>query len=209
MTESNIQSGDVPAPGRGWLRDNALLVIALALPLLVVVIFLVMTMVPRWTVAAPQYDLAMSATGSWDQGSRHSLTFSVRDNRIVADFRPPGPNSSALRQTLYLFDHATLDVREVPVTVPGDLADGESRTIVVDALAARPVVAQTRAPDGYEFALRTSNSPGLVGEVFGMRHYDQHGSIRNGGRVISVALPGSYSYSVTAVGWLGTDERRQ
>jgi hypothetical protein len=203
MTESDIQSGEVQAPGRGGLRDNALLGVALALPLVVVVVFLVMTMVPRWTVAAPQYDLVLSSIGSWDHGGRHSLTFSVRDNRVVADFRPPAPNNAPLRQTLYLFDHATLDVREVPVAVPGDLVEGESRTVPVDALAARTVVAQTRAPDGYEFHLRTSSSPGIVGDIFGMRRYDQNGSIRNGGRVIPITIPGNSSYSVTAVGWLG------
>ncbi|HET9370826.1 MAG TPA: hypothetical protein VFO19_11285 [Vicinamibacterales bacterium] len=208
MTESDIQSGEVRTPPRGRLRDNALLLVALALPLLVVALFLVMTMVPRYTVAAPRYDLVLSAIGSWDYSGRHSMTFSVRDNRVVADFRPPSPNSAPIKQVLYVFDHTTLDLREVTVATPTDLVDGDSRTVVVEALASRPVIAQTRAPDGYEFQMRNSRSPGIVGEVFGMRRYEQQGTIRNRGRAIPISIPGNFTYSVNAIGWLGSDERR-
>ena len=103
-----------------------------------------------------------------------------------------------------------MNVRQIPLDLPEQLAEGEtSRTVAVAALAGRRVLAQTRAPDGYELRSRSHSSPGLIGDLFGMRRYDQSVSLVNRGRVVPIALPSPYEYqSPAAVGWLPDEGSR-
>jgi hypothetical protein len=116
-------------------------------------------------------------------------------------------NSNAPRSKLFLFDHQTMSAHEIPIELPDNLVEGDPpRTIAVDALAGREVLAQPKAPDGYQLESRSQRGPGIVGEVFGMNRYDAEASLVNRGRVIPIALPmplqNIYSSPVYSVGWL-------
>jgi hypothetical protein len=191
------------SPGR-FLRDNAFLVAAVALPLVVVAFFVLSTTIPRWTVPPPRYDLLVR-TRSWDQtGPRIAVDFMVQDGKLQAMVRPLPVNTSPMRSTLWLFDHQVMNAREIPIALPEKLADGEdSRTIVIDDFGGRRVLAQIKAPDGYEFQTRSGNSPGIVGDLFGMRRYTQTAALVNRGRLISIDLPSIQQYEYPEfVGWL-------
>ena len=192
--------------GRGFLRDNAFLVAAVALPAVVVALFLLATAIPRWTVPGPAYDLLVRAGGPYDQTvPRVALDFSVRDGRVEATFRPLNANAYPQLATLFLIEHDTLNAREIPVEIPRDLKDGDPpRTVVIDMPGGRLVRAGARMPDGYELSTRSQHGGGLVGDIFGMNRYDQDTILVNRGRVIAITLPSPYRYlsPVTAIGWL-------
>lgn len=192
------------ASSRGFFRDNAFLVGAVSLPLVVVAFFLLSTAIPRWTVPPPRYDVLFH-TRSWDQtGPRVTVDFTVRDGTLQATVRPLPPNVTAHRSTLWLFDHQSRSAREVPFPLPERLADDEAaRTIPIDAFDGRRVVAEAKAPDGYEVLTRSSSSPGLIGDLFGMRRYDRTVTLSNGGRVVRIEIPSVNSYdSPDFLGWL-------
>jgi len=196
---------------KGFLRNNAFLVAAVALPVIVVVFFLVATAIPRWTVPPPAYDLVLRVGKPYEQPRPQiSVEFKVVDGRLEAIVRPGQKDQYLPAWGLFRFDHQTLNLQEIPVRIPDSLsADSEPQTVVVDAFAGRRLLEQARAPDGYE--LRTasnSGSAGLVGEIFGMRGYDQSVALVNRGRVVKLPLPSGYQYlsPVTAIGWL-TDAR--
>jgi hypothetical protein len=186
------------------LRDNLFLVGALALPLVVVGFFLLSTAIPRWTVPPPGHDLVLRTT-SWRQGGPlTSVEFSVKDGRLMATVRPLPAQSGAQRVRLWRFDHAAMTVREIPVALPEQLDDGEAvRTIEVEAFPGLRVLDQTTAPDGYEVQTGSRNSPGVIGEVFGMRRYGRTVSIARRGRVIPIQIPTEETYqSPVFIGWL-------
>jgi hypothetical protein len=190
---------------RSFFRQNAFLLAAAALPLLVVVFFVLASAIPRWTVPAPAYDVVLRADGRYNQaGPRVTVDYQVRDGRVQATVRPSPPNSYLAPAVLFLFDHTTLNVREIPVELP-ELRDGdEPRTFVVPALAGRQVDVQTTAPDGYALEIRGRRGPGLIGEIFGMGRYDSGASLVNRGRIVPIDLPPDhqYGYGVQMVGWL-------
>jgi len=194
----------MPRSGR-FLRDNAFVVAALALPVAVVLLFLVASAIPRWTVPPPAYDLVLRLGGQYDAARRISVEYAVRDGRIEALVRPLAANGYPQVPSLVLVDHASMHAREIPVPLPVTMAESDPpRTILVEALAGRRVLAQAVAPDGYEFQLRTRRGPGLVGDLFGMNRYDQSSALVKGGRVVSIVLPAAspYQYPVHAVGWV-------
>jgi hypothetical protein len=199
-------------PPRRFLRDNAVLVAALVLPLVVVGFFLVATLIPRWVVPPPAHDLLLRSSRIYD-GSRISVSveFRVLDGRVEATVRPVSANTYSSLPALWLFDHETLTIRQVQVDLPDRMSEGEPpRTIVVRALAGRRVLPQSRAPDGYEIRTReSSRGAGLIGDIFGMRQYDTGVSLVCRGRVIRVPVPppAEYQTPMYAVGWV-VDEGR-
>ena len=200
---------------RGFVRDNLVLIAAFALPAIVAALFLLATAVPRWTVPLPQHDLVLRVE---DYGQTRqaevSVEFVVRDGRLEADVRPvPPPTNPAMgvpyvqRWKLLLFDHAAMQLREIPLDVPRTLPQGEVRTLVVDALAGRHVTSDTVAPDGYQVtSLSTGGSGGIVGDVFGMnRRYRRGIALGRDGRSIELELPQPHreTFGVIApIGWI-------
>jgi hypothetical protein len=194
----------MPASSGRFLRENAFLVAAVALPLAIVGLFLLVTAIPRWTVPAPAYDLLLQ-TGVYDSAnSAVSVDFIVDNDRLHARIRPSAPHTYPPRPRLWLFDHTTLTVREVSLGLPRELAAGEStRTVPIDAVATRRVVTEPRAPDGYELQSRTHRSTGLFGDLFGMGRYNGAVSLVNRGRVVPIRIGSRNDYvSPQFVGWL-------
>src|SRR3954463_11210711 len=192
------------------LRDNAFLVAAVCLPLPVVVFFVLASVIPRWFVPPPAYDLLIRATDLYTHTpSRVSIDFAVRDGSVEAIVTPVPMNNYAIRTRLFVFDHATTNVREIVVNLSehADLKEGDPpRMQPVEALAGRRVLDQLKAPDGYQLENRSGNSGGLVGELFGMNRYRPDASLVNKGRVITLKLPmGSediYYAPASFLGWL-------
>jgi hypothetical protein len=196
-------------PGNGrLLKDNAFLVAAVSLPLIVVIFFVLSSAIPRWIVAPPAYDLLLRATDSYNQTNpRVTVDFEVRDGKVQAIVKGLPASGYGPRSKLFLFNHSSLTASEVPVDLPDDMTEGQpARTIAVDALAGRRILTDAKAPDGYQLQSRGDRGPGIVGEVFGMHRYDSQASLVNKGRVIPITLPvpfqNMYLSAVYAVGWL-------
>jgi len=202
-------------PGRGrFLRDNAFVVAAVALPVVVAVFFLLASVVPQWTVPAPTYDLVLRAARPYDAAqSRVVVDFAVRDGRVEATLRPAPNSGYAQPWALLLFDHETMTAREIPLELPATMpADAEPETVAIEALADWHVSPQAAAPDGYQLQTRTSSGSGLVGDLFGMGRYRQRAALVNRGRIVPIDLPSPYQdpyqSPVYAVGWVLDEGRR-
>ena len=197
---------------RGFLKDNLVLVAAFALPAVVAALFILATAIPKWTVPLPQHDLVLKVDDYKQPGV--IVEFVPRNGRLEADVRarprPQDPNQGIpynQQWTLLLFDHTTQQIRVVPVDLPKTLPEGETRTVIVDALAGRYVTSETVAPDGYQVtSLSTGGTGGIVGELFGMnRSYRRRIAIGRDGRTIELDLPAPHrdSYgSVVPIGWI-------
>ena len=186
------------------LRNNAFLVGAVGLPLVVICLFLLSTAIPRWTVPPPAYDLLLHTTSWRQEGPRVSVEFVVLNGRVQATIRPRSGHGTTTRSRLWLFDHAAMTVREIPVALPERLEDGEAaRTIEIEALAGRQVLDRSTAPDGYEVQTRSHSGPGVVGDLFGMRRSDRTITIANRGRAIPIRIPAEETYQPPAfIGWM-------
>jgi len=197
----------------GFLRNNAFMVAAVSLPVVVAGLFILASAVPRWTVPPPSYDLLLKTTRPYTQPPATVLVdFNVRNGRVEATLSPPVPNGYAQQWALLLFNHETGNVEEIAIDLPAAMAQSEPpRTMAVDSLAARRVSAQTMAPDGYELRTRSSGSPGIVGDLFGMGRYRQTAALVNEGRVVGLNLPSPYGdpyqSPVSLVGWILEEAR--
>jgi hypothetical protein len=199
-------------PSRGVLRDNAFLVAAVLLPVAVVGFFLLSTAIPRWSVPPPAYDLLVRTVKPYDVSRpRVAVDLAVRDGRVEVSAKALPPDGYSQSPVLFLVDHRTMNVKEVPYTAPEPGAPGDApRTAVLDVVPGRRVISDARAPDGYALETRSHHGPGILGDIFGMNRYDVGLALVNRGRVIPLALPQPYeaSYSAYLVGWVIDEERR-
>ena len=195
-----------PAP-ESRRSSSAFLIAAIALPLIVVAVFLVASAVPRWTVAPPSYDFLFRANNGYNPTTNQTLVnFVVREGSLVADVRPAAPNTYPVHESVFLFDHRTLTATEIRLDLPSRLEEGETlRTIPVASLATRRVLEGPKAPDGYTFDTRYQGGPGLVGELFGMNRHGPRASIVKSGRVVTIAVSDPFRYSIQAIGWLAAE----
>ena len=198
--------------GARFLRDNAFLVAAVALPAVVVGLFLLASAVPRWTVADPAYDLLVRVGGPYDQTlPKVAIDFNVHDGHVEAIVRPLKVDAYPQLASLFLVDHQTLNVQEVTFELPRDLKEGDApRIIAIEMPRRQRVTPGSRMPDGYELDTRSGHGGGLVGGIFGMDRYQSDTVLVNRGRVISITLPSPYRYQspVTPIGWLDGEGRR-
>jgi hypothetical protein len=197
-----------PDAGR-FVRQNIFLVAAVALPLVVVIFFLLAAGIPRWTVPPPAYDVILRGN-TYDQPTqRVSVEFFVRDGKVQATVRPVAANMYPTRSTLFLFDHKTMKATQIAVQVPSLKEGDPDQTFLVPELAALQVSSGSVAPDGYELKHQSDSGSGLVGDIFGMSRYRRNAALVNRGRVISVDLPSPYeTYSpIYILGWATPDGR--
>ena len=197
----------------GFIRDNAFLLAAMSLPVVVAAFFLLASVIPQWTVPAPAHDLVLRVARPYDTTPpKVVVDFNVRDGRVEATVRPAPTTGYVQPWALFLFDHDTGSVREIPFEVPDMAEDEAPRTIVVDALSGQRVSAQAAAPDGYALQTRTTGSSGLVGALFGMGRYRQNAALVNRGRFVSLDLPSPYGdpyqSPIYAVGWVVGEGQR-
>jgi hypothetical protein len=198
----------MPHGGGRFLKDNAFMVAAIALPVVVSGLFILASAIPRWTVAPPTFDLIFKAQRPYTQPPAAVVAdFSVREGRVEVTVRPSPPNSYMQPWALLRYDHQTMSVEEIPLDLPPAMAEGAApETKAVESLAALRLSPQSVAPDGYELRTRTGGSPGIVGGLFGMGRYRQTVSLEKNGRIIPLNLPSSfgdpYQSPVLAVGWV-------
>jgi len=198
----------MPSSGAPEGRRSRFLIAAVALPVLVVAVFLLATAIPRWTVPPPEHDFLMQTEQGSQPAGSFAVTIKVRDGRVEADLTPRPPETYRVLPALWLFDHEKLELSEVRIELPGALEPGETlRTVPIASLANRRVLTGLTSPDGYAFDYRYQGGAGLVGSLFGMDRYGARAALRKNGRAIPVQIPEPLNYSLHPIGWLESEGR--
>jgi hypothetical protein len=210
MQGPSTSSGQGSGQAR-FLRDNAFLLAAVLLPVLVVAFFLLAMAIPRWTVPPPAYDLIVKSYKPYD-GSSHlkvSYDLDVRDGRLQLTVRPLATEQYQQKPVLFLIDHRTGDAKMIPLTLT-ETPPEAPQTTVLDPVPGRRLLADAKAPDGYSVEQRQYHGGGLLTDIFGMHSYESGMQLVNRGRVIPIALPQPYeSQSLELfVAWVSNEEAR-
>src|SRR4051812_28551586 len=108
-----------------FIKENFVLVIGLALPVLLIVLFFAASVLPKSMVPPPQYELLFTET-RYDQGTYpYNADLFIKDGRIKARvWKLPQPGG-ATRKKLMAYDGKTQTVREIPYDLSkiGNLPD--------------------------------------------------------------------------------------
>ena len=196
---------------KSFLRENPTIAFGLGLPLLLVVVFLLISGIPTLLVAPPQYDVLYAT----EYGNRqNSVQIAVVDQkvRIIHERNAHGDQTPRL----WRYNPITGSVKEIPILLPTapspagnepEVAAEVSKRTEIDVpdLAGLTIDSSSIAPDGYEFnAGRDHHSGNVFGGLFYSSRYHSEAVLTKNGRNIS--LPNAnvqYYYRNTQfVGWV-------
>lgn len=194
-----------------FLRENPTIAFGLALPLLLVVVFLLISGLPALLVAPPQYDV-LYATEYYDH--QNGVQISVVEQKVQVLHQ--GSLQGNRKPHIWRYNPHTGAVKEIGFVLPPEPATAErpsttagedSKTMLINIpdLDGLTVDSSSIAPDGYEFRLSTNRySRNVFGNLFYSPRYRHQAVLSKNGR--SIRLPNSggryYSYNTHFIGWV-------
>jgi hypothetical protein len=197
---------------KSFLRENPTIAFGLGLPLLLVVVFLLISGIPSLLVKSPQYDVLYAT-----QYSSHLKTvqISVVNQKVQVAYHAD-ENDHKQRPRLWRYDAKTGAVREISILFPSTSSRvgreslgsaNATKTVLIDVpdLKALSIDSSSIAPDGYEFSAgRDRYSRNFFGSLFYSSRYSYEVALTKNGR--SVRLPSSggryYRYDTQFIGWV-------
>ena len=201
---------------KSFLRENPTIAFGLGLPLLLVVVFLLISGIPSLLVTPPKYDV-IYATEYYNY--QDGVQISVVDQTVQVIYQDGLQGKQKPR--LWRYDPKTGAVKEIAIvlppsrntngetsTTPGATPPGEvpeATLIAVPDLEGVTIDSSSIAPDGYEFSAgRDRYSGDVFGGLFYSSRYRHEAVLTKNGR--SIRLPNAvgryYSRNTHFIGWV-------
>ena len=193
------------------------LVAGIALPVLLVIGFLMLAYVPKAMLAQPKYDfLVVGYRYDRNHIRTYHLNFEVKNGIVNGRIIPTkeGANNYHQRQhaALFLYDTTSNSFEEIIYDLPEGVDELEkTMSFPVQALSGLAFSKKQTSPDGYSFKyLGYQGRGGLLGEVFGMRRrYDSHYVLTQDGAHFELPNPAHqpnyyYGHNLSFVGWVAS-----
>lgn len=175
-----------------FLRKNLMIVVSVALPLLLILLFALASLLPRLYTDPPAYDLLLTFQGvSTARTAQVKIDLTVTNGRVKAVASRVHDTYSGNYPRLYRYSHVTGEVTELSIPTPEDLGEvSDGMVIPIPELEGLRVSDKLRAPDGYEFNSGRRGG-GFMTEMFGAARQRNDVRISKNGAVVRVRLPDS------------------
>lgn len=186
------------------LRENPVIALSIALPILVIALFSAATLLPRFLVDPPAYSLLLiDDSSSASLSSPVNVDLSVINGRVKVRISKQKDDEVEQFPRIYFYDHATASVRDIPIPLPEDVEQLKDGTeIVIPELATLKISTAYRAPDGYEFQGYANGDSGLMTGLFGGNRARNGVTIAKDGAIVRVRLPVANDW-YSNIGFLG------
>jgi hypothetical protein len=184
-----------------FFRENKILVVGILLPIIMMVIFGLASVIPKYLVSPPQYDLLV-ATDNYNV----FVKFDVVNGKLKAQYVCNNNcNVNPTRPILYIFEAKSQKTREIKFdfpTIPNDTKSFSSE-IIIPELQNVTIDTSTVAPDGYSYNSANYYYGDILSELF-IGNNDRRPEIVKNGNVVSI-LPKAKGYSyyqIKFIGWI-------
>ena len=195
---------------KAFIRENPTIAFGLGLPLLLVVIFLLISGIPALIVDPPEYDV-IYATEYYNR--QDGVQIAVADQKVLVSYRGIAPHGQIPR--LWRYQAKTGAVQEIAIILPPNLTTATnpeqrrdplaSTAIDVPDLEGLVVDSSSIAPDGYEFSSSSDRySRNLFGDLFYSSRYRHAATLSKDGRSIRLPNADNYYYrqNTRFIGWV-------
>lgn len=198
---------------KSFFRENPTIAFGLGLPLLLVLLFLLMSGLPTLLVDPPQHDVLYATEYFNDQ---QGVQISVVDKKVLVSYRGIAQGGQIPR--LWRYHSKTGAVQEIAIILPPSLTSLDSKAVETrDTLTSTPidvpdveglvVDSSSIAPDGYEFSSgSTRYSRNVFGDLFNSSRYRHQATLSKNGRSVSLPNADNYNYrqNTRFVGWVAS-----
>lgn len=187
---------------KNWIKENLVLVIGLALPVLLIVLFFVATVIPKMNSTPPQYEVLFSVQDYSNQIQKeYNVDFKVKDKQLMIKAKKvDDKNYSYNHKKLMAYDAKTEVMREITFD---DSKFSDGAEMVLEETQNMTIDTAMVAPDGYMLENQHYSNNGLVGGLFGGGQNSGYrlkkGSV--GYKINSVQNNYNY-YQLSFIGWI-------
>ena len=195
---------------KAFLKDNPTVAFGLGLPLLLVVVFLLISGIPALIVDPPKHDVIYATEYYHNQ---EGVQIAVVNGQVQVTYRGASRDRGMQLPRLWRYYAATGAVQEIAITLPATLPaapKGPDATLVtvpirVAELEGLTVDSTSIAPDGYEFSSGHGRYSGNVFDgLFYSSRYRHQAVLSKDGRSIRLpnAVDSYYREQTRFVGWV-------
>ncbi len=201
-----------------FIKENPALAAGIGLPFLLVILFALASIIPKWLVAPPSYDLIFTIQDFSCKNGDGKANFDNIDGRIKAKYIYPKKENNYINcsdnQRIYRFFANIQNSREITFELPAkkeemtDWNDFEITELKELRIDNNPV-----APDGYTFSAGSNYySSGFF--LFGGGYsYRDTAAIYKDGRLVSI-IPLEkdryyYGNQIKFLGWVASDGEKK
>jgi hypothetical protein len=188
---------------KNWMKENLVLVIGLALPVLLIVLFFVATVLPKSFGTPPQYEMLFT-TSKYDYQNKpeYVIDFNVKNKQLMVKAKKyDEKNYNNATRLLMAYDAKTETVREIALDA-SKLSDGVE--VMLEETKNMQLDTNNVSPDGYTLDGPNYNSSGLLGGLFGGGYRNNGFRIKKGnvGYKVPQHQPDYYYSDLKFVGWV-------
>lgn len=188
---------------KSWIKENLVLVIGLALPVLLIVLFFVATVIPKMAGTPPQYEVLFSVQ-DYSQKNKpdYIIDFKVKNQQLMLNVKKAEEKDNYYNsKKLMAYDAKNEIMREITVDA-SQLSDGaeillaETKNMILDTAMV--------APDGYVMENQQYSNNGLVGGLFGGGNRNSNYRLKKGSVGYKINIPhNNYYYDqLLFIGWV-------
>ncbi len=151
---------------RNFIKENLVLVIGLALPVLLIVLFFAATVTPKMYSTPPQYEVLFSVQDyGYQNKPDYTIDFNVKNQQLMVKVKKTDSKDNYYNsKKLMAYDAKNEVMREITIDT-SQFSDGaeillaETNNMTIDTAMV--------APDGYVMENQHYGNNGLVGGLFG------------------------------------------
>lgn len=185
------------------IKENLVLVIGLALPVLLIVLFFVATVIPKSMATPPQYEMLFSTTRyDYQNKPEYMLDFNVKNKQLMAKaIKYDEKNNNNASKILLAYDGKTETTREIRIDT-SKLTHGAE--VVLEETNKLSIDTAVISPDGYVLDNSDYNNNGLAGGLFGVGNRNSGYRLKKGGVGYKVPTlqPDNYYNQLQFIGWI-------
>jgi len=196
---------------QSFIKQNASLVLALALPVIFAVFFLISKQLSVTTHEAPKHDFILGQDYHYDQRFEIAVVndkLSVKFNYPTTQEMQNVPQIKAPQ--LYLVNAKTMVAESIGIELPSDARNpapskqGTSVELSIPKLQSLKLSSVKIAPDGYELdAYGTYRDGNLMTEIFDARNRDYYSmTLRKDGTRHEIKGLDNQAGNLTIIGWV-------
>ena len=188
---------------KSWIKENLVLVIGLALPILLIILFFVATVIPKMVSTPPQYDVLFSVVDyGYQSKPDYTVDFKVKNQQLMVKIKKmEDKDSYSNSKKLMAYDAKNEVMREITIDA-SQLSDGtevlleETKNMTIDTAMV--------APDAYVMETQHHGYNGLISGIFGGSGYNSGYRLKKGNVGYKInALQNNYNYSqLHFIGWI-------
>ena len=185
------------------IKENLVLVIGLALPVLLIVLFFVATVIPKSMATPPQYEMLFTTTKyDYQNKPEYVIDFNVKNQQLMLNSKKNDEkNYNNATKILMAYDGKTETVREIKIDA-SKLTEGNE--VLLEETKNLSIDTAVISPDGYTLEGPNYGGNGLVGGLFGGGYRNTGYRLKKGGVGYKVPnmQPDYYYSQLQFIGWI-------